>query len=189
MRIPYSTVYTSVFLIRSPSGAVLVDCAASDEDVDRQIVPALRGLGYNLSDIRALVLTHTHQDHSGGVPRILELAPRLEIIADAREIFDGICTYPLSGHTENSIGVLDTRSRTLLSGDGLQGAGVDKYRCSLKLPDAYRETVERIMNDKRVENILFSHAYEPWNSDRAMGRKEVEHCLMECEKYGKEERK
>ena len=189
LRIPYGTVYTSVFLIRSPSGAILVDCAATSEDVDERILPALRELGYSPSDLGMLVLTHTHRDHAGGRARLWELAPGIEIVRDVRELSDGICTYPLAGHTEDHIGVLDIRTHTLLSGDGLQGAGVDKYRCSLRNPAAYAETVRRVMNDKRIENVLFSHAYEPWNSDRAMGREAVEHCLSECKTDGKTERK
>ena len=59
----------------------------------------------------------------------------------------------LAGHTDDSIGVLDERSHTLISGDGLQGAGVDKYRCSLYNKNAYIETIEKIKNDK--SNNLF----------------------------------
>ena len=40
LKIPFDTVYTSVFLIRSAFGNLLVDCASSGEDVDQCIVPA-----------------------------------------------------------------------------------------------------------------------------------------------------
>ena len=183
LRVPFEAIYTSVFLIKSPSGAILVDCATTDKDVDECIVPALKKMGYELSDIGTLVLTHKHSDHAGGLERVLSLAPNVEVVRDVRELFDGICTYPLAGHTEDCIGALDIRSDTLISGDGLQGAGVDKYRCYTKVPAAYLETLERIANDKRIENILFSHAYEPWNRDCAFGRKEVDHCLLECKKH------
>ena len=180
LKIPFDTVYTSVFFIRSAFGNLLVDCASSGEDVDQCIVPALKRLGYDLSDIGMLVLTHRHSDHAGGLARVLSLAPNIEVVTDARTICDEICTYPIAGHTEDSIGVFDMRSHTLLSGDGLQGAGVDKYRCYVKLPEAYTHTLERIRNDGRIENILFSHAYEPWNSDAALGRKRVLECIEEC---------
>ena len=183
LKIPFDTVYTSVFFIRSAFGNLLVDCATTDKDVDQCIVPALKRLGYDLSDIRMLVLTHRHSDHAGGLARVLSLAPNIEVVTDARTICDEICTYPMAGHTEDSIGVFDMRSHTLLSGDGLQGAGVDKYRCSVKLPEAYTHTIERIRNDGRIENILFSHAYEPWNSDAALGRKRVLECIEECLNY------
>jgi glyoxylase-like metal-dependent hydrolase (beta-lactamase superfamily II) len=183
LKIPFDTVYTSVFLIRSAFGNLLVDCASSGEDVERYILPSLEKKGLSLSEIDALILTHRHRDHAGGLSKVLELAPSIKVISDVREIYDGIFTYPMAGHTEDCIGLLDIRSGTLISGDGLQGSGVDKYRCYTKSPEEYLKTLDRVMNDKRIDNLLFSHAYEPWNSEHAFGRKEVEHCICECKKY------
>lgn len=86
----------------------------------------------------------------------------------------------MKGHTIDCIGVLDERSGTLISGDGLQGAGVGKYRCSLESREAYLKTIEKIKKDKRIKNILFSHAYEPWYKDGAFGREEIKRCLQDC---------
>jgi glyoxylase-like metal-dependent hydrolase (beta-lactamase superfamily II) len=186
LKIPFDTVYTSVFLIRSAFGNLLVDCASSGEDVERYILPSLEKKGLSLSEIDALILTHRHSDHAGGLSKVLELAPSIKVISDVREIYDGIFTYPMAGHTEDCIGLLDIHSGTLISGDGLQGSGVDKYRCYTKSPEEYLKTLDRVMNDKRIDNLLFSHAYEPWSCEHAFGRKEVEHCICECKKYVKE---
>ena len=102
------------------------------------------------------------------------------MIRDVRELFDGICTYPMAGYTYDSVGVLDTRTNTLIAGDGLQGAGVDKYRCYTQDREAYIETVKRIESDETITSILFSHAYEPWNKDSVFGRDEVLNCLIKC---------
>ena len=183
LKIPFDTVYTSVFLVEDEEGAVLLDCATTKEDVENYIIPALAALGYRPSDLHALVLTHRHSDHAGGLPHLLRYAPNLEVVTDVRRLTDTLLTYPLAGHTEDAIGLLDERTGTLLSGDGLQGAGVDKYRCSLANKDAYRETLERIKKDEQIKSILFSHAYEPWCSDAVLGREAVYECLSECEKY------
>ena len=45
------------------------------------------------------------------------------------------------------------------------------------------ETLEKIKSDGRIENILFSHAYEPWNTDTVFGREKVIECIKECKKY------
>ena len=185
LKIPFDTVYTSVFLIKTVEKKILFDCATTADDVDTYIVPALGELGYFLSDVDMIVLSHSHEDHAGGRERILELAPRIEIVTDVRPLCKGVSTYPLPGHTADSIGVLDERTHTLLSGDGLQGAGVDKYRCYTKVPAKYLETLKRLEQDTRIENILFSHAYEPWNRDLAFGRQAVDFCLSECKKYVK----
>ena len=183
LKVPFEDIYTSVFLVISENYAVLIDCATTADDVDKVIAPALEKLGYDLKKLKALVLTHRHCDHAGGLTRILELYPSIEVITDAREIFEGVYTYPLPGHTLDSVGVLDTRTGTLISGDGLQGAGVGKYRCYTQSEEAYIETLNKIENDKRIKNILFSHAYEPWNEDNIIGRERVLHCLDFCQKY------
>ena len=185
LKVPFDTVYTSVFLIEADGGLVLVDCATTKEDVDGYIAPALSALGYSLNDIRYLVLTHSHADHAGGLARIKELAPDIEAITDERELYPGISTYAIPGHTLDFIGVLDERSHTLISGDGLQGAGVDKYRTSTKDPEAYLSSLDKIRRDGRVESLLFSHAYEPWFADKICGRCEVLCCLEECKLYVK----
>ena len=186
LKVPFEDLYTSVFLIKTEQGNVLVDCATYARDVDEYIIPALNALGLGFTDIKYLVLTHNHGDHAGGKVRLLELKPDLTIINSMQEIhINNIVVYELKGHTLDCIGVFDEDSGTLISGDGLQGAGVGKYRCSIVNKEKYLKTIERIEQDKRIKNILFSHAYEPWYKDCAFGREEVEKCLQDCKKYSK----
>ena len=183
LKIPFDTVYTSVFLVVSESGTLLVDCATTDADVDGYILPALTDMGYKITDVKAIVITHNHGDHAGGLSRILHHAPNIEVIREACTLFDGLEAYPLYGHAKEMIGLFDAHTGTLISGDGLQGAGVDKYRAYAEDKAAYFETIERIRRDKRVENLIFSHAYEPWFKDSIFGREAVLEALNECEKY------
>ena len=106
LKVPFERIYTSVFLIEADA-PILVDCATTAEDVDGGILPALKARGYTLSDLKAIVLTHAHADHAGGLSRILELVPEIEVVRDVRWLCEGISTYPLAGHTADSIGVLD----------------------------------------------------------------------------------
>ena len=183
LRVPFEGIYTSVFLIETDCKKILVDCAMTAHDVEDVILPALQKMGCAPSDINTLVLTHMHGDHAGGLDAILRHAPAIEIVTDIRTLADGIYTYPMGGHTEDSIGILDTRTGTLISGDGLQGAGVDKYPCYTQSREMYIQTLERIQKDARVERILFSHAYEPWFSDRAEGRAQVLDCIAKSYNY------
>ena len=184
LKIPFESIYTSVFLIKTEQGNALVDCATYASDVDEYILPALNQQGLRLTDIAYLILTHNHSDHAGGKARILELTPTIEMINAGRSIFiKGLTMYALKGHTLDCIGIFDEHSGTLISGDGLQGAGVGKYRCSLANKEEYLKTIERIERDKKIKNILFSHAYEPWYKDCAFGREEIEKCLQDCKKY------
>ena len=183
LKVIFESVYTSVFLIKAEKKAFLVDCATTPWDVDEVICPALAEEGFALSDIDALVVTHGHSDHAGGLARIKELAPGIRVVREPCSLTDKICTYPLPGHTEDMLGVLDSRTGTLISGDGLQGAGVDVYRCYLEEPRLYEKTLAAIAHDERIQSILFSHAYEPWYENHISGRENVLDCLKTCMQY------
>jgi glyoxylase-like metal-dependent hydrolase (beta-lactamase superfamily II) len=188
LRVPFEGIYTSVFLVEEGERRILVDCATTARDVEEVILPALAELGLAPTDINTLVLTHRHGDHAGGAETLLRHAPALLLVDKAHQtLCDGILTYPMGGHTEDSIGVLDTRTGTLIAGDGIQGAGVDKYPCYTQNAALYLETLARIRADARIENILFSHAYAPWCKDTAHGRAELEQCLADCLQYVKGE--
>ena len=188
LKVPFDTLYTSVFLIKNADGHILIDCATRAEDVDGYILPALSKISVPLSDVKYLVLTHQHEDHAGGQYRIVEVNPNVKIVMDLQEkLPNGLTVYAMKGHTVDSIGVLDLATHTLIAGDGLQGYGVGKYRCTLESQDEYLKTINHIRKDENITNILFSHAYDPWGKDGAFGRGEVEKCLQDCIHYIKKE--
>lgn len=88
------------------------------------------------------------------------------------EFTNGLTMYAMKGHTVDSVGVFDQTTHTLIAGDGLQGYGVGKYRCTLENQDEYLKTIDNIKRDGNISNILFSHDYEPWRKDGAFGRAE-----------------
>lgn len=183
LKVPFMSVYTSVFLIVTENKRILVDCATTEEDVKGYIIPALKKLGYDLTDIDALVITHRHSDHAGGLDSVLDLAPNIKVVKDVCDFGNGICTYLLAGHTADFIGVFDANDGTLITGDGLQGAGIGMFRCSLETKDGYLETLNKIGSDKRINTLLFSHEYEPWYKNSIHGRENILECLAECKKY------
>ena len=189
LKVPFDgDVYTSVFLVKNQDGYTLIDCATTAQDVDGYILPALKQMQLSFSDIRYLFLTHCHGDHAGGKNRVLEHNPDVKIVDGFGEKMQNEPTmYAMKGHTMDCIGFFDEQSGTLISSDGLQGQGVGKYRCSLESVEEYVKTIDRIKKDKHIENLLFSHAYDPWRKDGAFGREEVEKCLQDCIEYVKTE--
>ena len=184
LKVPFMSVYTSIFLIKTEQGNALVDCATYPSDIDEILLPALTAQGLRLTDIKYLILTHHHNDHAGGKERVLQLAPHIKIVQGEEEMdLNGVTVYELKGHTLDCIGVFDERCATLISGDGLQGAGIKSFRCSLESKDEYLKTLERIEKDERITTVLFSHAYEPWYNDGAFGREEVVKRLQDCRKF------
>ncbi len=83
MKVPFSTIWSAVFLVEGEE-KILVDSGASASSVDDYIVPGLRELGLELSDIGWLINTHSHGDHMGGNHRILTVCPGVKLAA-----FDG----------------------------------------------------------------------------------------------------
>jgi glyoxylase-like metal-dependent hydrolase (beta-lactamase superfamily II) len=180
LKIPFEDIYTSVFLIKSDRGALLVDCGQSREAVDEYIIPALRDEGYGISDIAALILTHRHGDHAGGLSRILELVPTLTVIAGEGEISPTVRVYPIPGHTRDSIGVLCADCRALITGDGVQGDGVGRYPMLVSDKAEYISSLVKIIADERIEALIFSHPYRPWGNHTVYGNKEICSCLSYC---------
>ncbi len=180
LKIPFEDIYTSLFLIKDEGGMLLVDCGQNSECVDEYLIPALECEGYRLSDITALILTHRHGDHAGGLERLLELMPSLTVVTDERRLSLAVRTYPLPGHTRDSLGVLCEDCRTLIVGDGVQGDGVGRYSPIISDKAEYLSSLEKIRADERLENLLFSHPYRPWKSDSAYGKAELELCTSHC---------
>jgi ribonuclease BN (tRNA processing enzyme) len=56
--------FQSCFLIRQPRGQLLIDCGASS-------LIAMRRCGENPSDVDAVVVSHLHGDHFGGIPFLI----------------------------------------------------------------------------------------------------------------------
>ena len=185
LKVPFMSVYTSVFLVISGKTLILVDCATTAQDVKEHIVPALGRLGYTPSDVGYLVLTHGHEDHAGGLDALRALAPGARVVREEASLCDGIATYSLRGHTCDCIGLLDEEEGTLITGDGIQGAGIGKFRCSLESKSGYLATLERLKADTRITTLLLSHEYEPWYRDSIRGRRQIEACLADCLDYVK----
>lgn len=182
LKVPFEDLYTSVFLVQTDGKYTLVDCATTAQDVDEYIESALKKIGLTFSEIDFVIVTHEHGDHAGGLPRILQKNPKIRVIKTAETVSE-LEIYPLPGHTEDFIGVFERKSGTLISGDGLQGAGIGRYPCGLANKEKYLLSIEKIEQDKRVKNLLFSHAYEPWNKSAVFGREKVEEVLKYCKNY------
>lgn len=155
-KIPFDDIYTSVFLIRKQQANILVDCASSAHDVDTYVLPMLQSFVLKFQDISYLILTHSHGDHAGGLERILEHNAKIKVIKNGTFfVVNGISTVELKGHTRDSIGVYDDRTGTLITGDGLQGDGVGKYRCSLESKEEYLRTIKKFKRIRACKIYFF----------------------------------
>ena len=115
---------TNTWVLRAPSGdSIVIDPGPLDPGHLAAVAAA--------GDIRTVITTHNHPDHTEGVPRLLELCPNATMwqpsTDDGALIQDGLELRAIAtpGHTADSItligGVGD--QRVVLTGDTILGRG------------------------------------------------------------------
>lgn len=62
----------SVYLIDTPEGLILIDCAY--EENLYLLIDSIRGLGFDPKDIRHLLISHGHFDHCGAARQLQEMS-------------------------------------------------------------------------------------------------------------------
>ncbi|MEX2262025.1 MAG: MBL fold metallo-hydrolase [Bryobacteraceae bacterium] len=70
--LPFSLGIVNVYLVRLERGWLLIDCGMETEQCLAALSRACEGLGVNWTDIRQILVTHAHPDHSGLAPRLLQ---------------------------------------------------------------------------------------------------------------------
>ncbi len=191
LKVPFEEIYTGVFLLRAPAGDVLLDGGPSPEEAERCILPALRDMQ---ADIRLLVRSHCHGDHSGGVERLREAFPsscigtgeddfphdgRYRRLHDGDVLLGRFRVLHLPGHTAECLALWDEATGTLVTGDSLQAGGIGKYGVSFTDTAAYLRSVERVRT-LGPEKIVAAHDFAPCGF-QASGRQEVWRFLDACE--------
>ena len=141
-----------------------------------QIGSALAALGGTWDDVDHVVLTHLHGDHVGGLPEVLERAPRavawagtadVEAIDSPRPIMPleggdevfGMEVIATPGHTPGHISVLDAAASFLVAGDALnEDAGMilgPNPRFTGDMAEA-EASVARLA-ERSFETVVFGH--------------------------------
>lgn len=176
IEIPFEDIYTTVFVIETPSGAVLFDTATFPQDMDDYVFPVLERLG---AELKCVFVSHAHRDHAGGLARVLEKFPGVPVAArsgalaekyanvfapeDGERILGVLETVGIPGHTRDSMGLMDTRTGTLLTGDSLQAYGIfgsGSWAANISLPRGHLEAINRLRKMK-IETLIASHDYHP----------------------------
>ena len=193
---PYKDIYTSVFILDTPEGSVLFDTAFSAYDVDTYILPELQR-----RNLRYIFISHNHRDHAWGLDRLMEVYPDATIVTandalaekfanfsvlrsqDGDVILDTFQVVSIPGHTADSQGLLDTRTKMLFTGDSLQAYGIygegEWGACIRCVPEHLAALPKLKMLD--IDNLVMSHDYHPYGNE-VFGKEEISECLDICAK-------
>lgn len=196
--VPFEDIYTTVFVLTTGEGAVLFDTATYPEDIDNYIVPALQELGIAAEELKYVVISHNHRDHAGGLERFAHMFPGTAVAAgstacgeripgrEVQVLRDGDCllgcleAVTVPGHTEDCVALLDTRTNTLLSGDGLQLYGIygsGAWGANIRFIKEHLAAGKRL-HGRNIGTVVASHDYHPCGY-RADGE-EVGRYIDEC---------
>ncbi len=190
IRLCSGDVRTCVFLVKNGGNDefTLIDGGFDEHNVVNQLLPCLQQLGVPLLKVRRLFLTHSHGDHIDGLPMLLPLIPNVEIYAhesiavrthtltDGMLIGDIKAVY-MPGHTMDGFGFLDVRTNSLISGDGLQLWGIERFGVGADLPKEYLQTHDKLLS-MDICNIFSSHSYD-FLGERAVGDENCKKYIQE----------
>jgi glyoxylase-like metal-dependent hydrolase (beta-lactamase superfamily II) len=195
----YKDIFTTVYVVKTPDGALLFDAASFDCDVDDSILPALRELGISESELKYVFISHPHVDHAGGLKRLLECLPNVTVLSggealagkhpgykfefpkDGDTILDVLRVVTIPGHTIDAMAILDTRTDSLISGDCLQLYGIfgsGLWGSNINLVSEHRAAIEKLRTVKIAE-IMTAHDYHPLGQ-RYIGEEKVAAALDYC---------
>lgn len=197
--IPFLDIYTTVFFVSTEQGAVLFDTGTYPSDIDGYIVPALKELAITPESLKYVIVSHNHRDHGGGLARFAQLYPGTAIVAgsgtcgervpgrqiltakDGDLLLEDLQVVSMPGHTADCIGLLDRRTKTLLSGDALQLYGIygsGNWGANITLIPEHLAMTQRL-EQMDIETVIASHDYHPCGF-RADGSEAVHNYISQC---------
>lgn len=196
---PYKDIFTTMYLVKTPAGALLFDTASFDSDAKEYTLPFLTELLKTSDDLKFIFISHNHLDHAGGLSELIKSYPNATIVSRCprlKEKFDGhpfICpedgdtlleflkVVTIPGHTADSEAILDTRDNILITGDCLQLYGIfgsGLWASNINFPDEHKSAVEKVRK-MNLDRIVTAHDYHPYGYDYN-GNENVNRALDAC---------
>lgn len=186
LTLPYKDIFTTIYTVQTPDGILIFDTATTEEDMTDILLPFLKREGIAPEEVKGIFISHSHRDHSGGLPTLLPFLPNAKIYARSKKLGE---TYPdrivkpedgdvilgvlkavtIPGHSRDSMALLDSRTMALISGDCLQLYGIfgsGEWGSNITLPLLHLQALEKLRAIP-IRRILAAHDYHPlgWHYD------------------------
>lgn len=175
------------YAVAQPAGIVIIDTGMPDAEAG--IAAAVQALGGSFDDVRDIVVTHSHPDHTGSLFALAEKAPLAAIYAGGSDapniraphgvtpigegtVIQGFEVLATPGHTAGHVCLFHSPTGTLFIGDAAASERGDAIRPpELFTADALRaeESLARIA-ELGPARVLFSHGPELEAPAQALSR-------------------
>jgi len=197
--VPYKDIFTTVYFIRDGENVIIFDTASGPEDVENYILPAMQELGITGRMVKYAFISHNHRDHAFGVERLMAEFPHITLVtgsdklaaaneqykviipADGDVLMEHFRVITIPGHTKDSAALLDTRTKTLVTGDCLQMYGIfgsENWGSNIRFPAEHLEAVKKVAA-MDIDLVVTAHDYHPCGF-MASGKETVAVCLNAC---------
>lgn len=199
LTLPYKDIYTSIYTIKTDDGVLLFDSGSFDDDAAKYTLPFLTETGVKKDELKYIYISHNHTDHVGGLKELLKYFPdtvivsqcsilkekyddyTVKILSEGDKILGVLKVISIPGHTLDSSALLDTRSKTLITGDCLQLYGIfgsGKWGSNIGYPDLHIEAINKLRNTE-INMIITAHDYHPFGY-KYEGNEEISKALDAC---------
>ncbi len=196
---PYKDIWTTLYLIKTENGDLLFDAASFDEDAENYTVPFLEACDVTKESLKYIFISHDHSDHAGGLKALLPLYPNTVVLSRSTELRNRFAEYdvispnegdvfleclkvvPVVGHTSDCAGLIDTRTKTFITGDCLQVWGIvgsQNWAANIRFPVDYFADIEKVRK-MDINEIYTAHDYYPIGF-KAIGKEEIDRYLDGC---------
>ena len=123
----------------------------------------------------------TFPDNSPPAPSVLEGVQESYIIEDNENFADRLKLIATPGHDDDCVCFYDLKTKTLITGDSLQGNGTASQGTALYMSlQDYKSSLNKL-KQMDICNIVSGHPYLV-SGDKAIGREKVIEYLDSCEK-------
>lgn len=168
---------TSFFFVRGEDGWYIIDVGEDLCETEGRVLAVAAHLGIVPDEVQGILLTHGHWDHTGGLPCFLRhftnatvygaaeenkrAGSRYKRIDEGDEIGGIFRAVRLYGHAPDMLAYLDTRTKVLFSGDGIQLYGIAWAGMFIfEGIGIYLDSMRRLLT-MDIDCIFSSHAYVP----------------------------
>ena len=198
---PYCDIYTTMYVIKTDEGVMIFDTASGDSDITDHLLPLLENVKIELGDVKYIFISHKHRDHARGLGKLLEKTPDAVILSRSPALkeeypdFNVVCpedgdtfmsvlrVVTIPGHTLDSAAVLDTRTKTMITGDCLQLGGIfgsGNWACNITFVREHFAALDKL-EKMDINNVYTAHDYHPFGY-KYLGKYEIKAALEECRK-------